>query len=75
MNIPLLVVLTPSSSCNTTLFLEASTVNVGQMGDRESLCTFGSSARTKDSQYAMSSSLNASSMGVKGVKTVVPFVL
>lgn len=60
------------SSCSTVrLFVEKS----GQTGDRLSLKVFGSSDRTKESQYAMSSSLNAVSILLRPVKTVLPFVL
>ena len=46
----------------------------GQTGERASLNVFGSPARTKESQYAMSSAANAWSAGLCGWNTVEPFV-
>ena len=47
----------------------------GQIGERSSLNVFGSPARTKESQYAMSSSANARSRSVCGSNVVVPLNL
>lgn len=70
---PLIVVDPLGSSCSTIRAL--SDVNGAQAGDRASLKVFGFPARTKETQYAISSCANVISAGAMGWKVVVPFIL
>ena len=70
--LPLTCVDAPSCSAMRAF---PATVYAGQMGERASLCVLGSPLRTKESQHAMSSEANASSIGRCGWNVVVPLNL